>query len=468
MGLLIMKDYLAIIRKLDFVDLFKYGRFGISYAVEFDGSIQNHANDDDLFAALTSRMNMYEYSFEYLIIHFKCQEISGQRIEVDIKDVQGLYTFDEEAKKEMSISFDPRIQLHVSPWADKFKNLQQELNIEQTKRGIDNLWAIWKLPKEDRAKCEELITPEIVKEVFRELYTYERPSGHLPVWVYLLRYERHCSYPKDKLGFFGDAIHVFCNYKEGKELDGEVAEGTASFSALPKYEPNFEPLYDIVKSTPFAEKTQEETHCRFAMVAPLFFFLKNKFADGMSYENKIISYSKEIGGFECSIAVYLLGLALGYDKTYDAFYETAELQFFKKRKEESSPSKSDECPKDVHDIETDNNGVGFVEEKGETEMNALAASGAIAAQQTSGSAQPHQGKLLFPGCEEEKKLPIAWMRKGNSPKTIKPAFNEEELRELMTAGYNKVEKFTDAVKKEIKNKGYDPEAEEKRLAKKKK
>lgn len=154
-----MKDYLSIIRKLDFVDLFKYGQFGISYAVVFDGHFDHHADDDELFNRLTSRMNMYEYSFEYLIIHFKsAEEDNAQYKLIDIRNVQGVYTFDAEAKKEMSISFDNRIQLHVSPWSEKFEKLQQKLNIKQSIRGVYNLWDIFGLAEEDRRKCEELIT----------------------------------------------------------------------------------------------------------------------------------------------------------------------------------------------------------------------------------------------------------------------------------------------------------------------
>ena len=40
-------DYLAIIRKADFVDLFKYGKLNVYSAINFDGNIKAHANDDD-------------------------------------------------------------------------------------------------------------------------------------------------------------------------------------------------------------------------------------------------------------------------------------------------------------------------------------------------------------------------------------------------------------------------------------
>lgn len=36
-------DYLAIIRKADFVDLFKYGKLNVYSAIDFDGNIKAHA-----------------------------------------------------------------------------------------------------------------------------------------------------------------------------------------------------------------------------------------------------------------------------------------------------------------------------------------------------------------------------------------------------------------------------------------
>ena len=109
-------DYLAIIRKADFVDLFKYGKLNVYSAIDFDGNIKAHANDDDLFEKLTKSMNLFEYSFEYMVIHFVSDNGNEYPYPINIEDVRGLYTFDEEARKEMNVSFDSRIRLHVSPW----------------------------------------------------------------------------------------------------------------------------------------------------------------------------------------------------------------------------------------------------------------------------------------------------------------------------------------------------------------
>ena len=118
-------------------------------------------------------------------------------------------------------------------------------------------------------------------------------------------------------------------------LDGEVAETTEIYHELIKLKgENFDTLYRTVSNTSLKDQTQQVANCNFAIVAPLFLFLRDKFSDGMEHipEEGFISYAKKVGGFECSVAVYLLGLVLGYDKTYDAFYEAADLRIFDPQK----------------------------------------------------------------------------------------------------------------------------------------
>ena len=479
-----MKDYLAIIRKLDFVDLFKYGHFTISYAVPFDGNVSEHANDEELFDALTSRMNMYEYSFEYLIVHFIGGEYEGEYISIDIRNVCGVYTFDMEAKKEMSISFDSRIQLYVSPWAEKFKKLQQKLSIKQCMRGVDNLWTIFGLPEEDRIKCEEIVTPEAVREVFRELYLYERPFGDLPIWTYLLRYERHSFYPKDMIGFFCDFIHVYCNYTKKQELNGEIAESTQLYPQLIACKkPQFQDLYQIVESSALSQLTEQASGCRFSIAAPLFLYLKSHFSDGLQHkpDEKFISYSKKIGGFEFSIAVYLLGIALGYDKTYDAFYETAELQFFKKKSVTEAPSEKKGGLEDAASTfpQTNETNAGIKNESSADTQESTIGKESNSTQLSVQDDKPKNPPVcvqedLFGGeydSDEDHKSPIMWMKKktkGKGKVDVRPVFNDEEQYKLSEQGYEPIDRFTANIKETIASWGYNPEIEKMRKTKNKK
>lgn len=441
MGILIMNNYLSIVRRADFIDLFKYGHFNIFHVVKFSGNIEEYANDDLLFEHLTSRMNMYEYSYEYLIIHFSSESETSSFTTINIKDVQNLFAFNEEAKKEMSIRFDSRIQIHISPWAEKFDKLHKKLLFNQSMLGVNNIWAIFDLPIEDITKCREIISDHTISEVFRQFYSNESISGKLPLWNYLLRYERHSFYPKNMRGFFCDFIHIVCNWKSGKTIDEDVAETTNIYpKIINSIDDKFQTLVDVVNNSPLAPLTQSATNCEFFKVAPLFLFLKDKFIEGMEHRptKDYISYIKSFG-LEGKLALYLLGVILGYDKTYEAFYESTNLSFFKKQVEYPKEA-NNEIP------------INIVSENKSIDNNATMDSIV--------STNISQQDLLFPtGSDSSNPHPIMWMRKGND---IRPIMSKEEAKSL--TNYKQVRTFNELVLKSIESWGYNPEEEKLRFS----
>lgn len=324
-------QYLTIIRKAEFVDLFKYGHLYVRRVTAFDGDIQNLKDDVAKFKEVTSDMNLFEYSFEYLMLHISVEQEISCNPEIELSDVRGVYVFNEEAKKEMSISFDSRIQIHVSPWAPMFDKLQEILLQKQSMRGIDNLWKIFGLEETDKTKCAEVIDEQIISETFRELYAYERPQGELSPWVYLLRYERHSLYPRTMSGFFCDFIHVYINWMQQKELHGDVAESTELYNQLNK--DKFFDLVRVVKQSLLSQKCKNDIpDCNFYVVAPLYLYLKSLSGDNLEWGDnlkKIVVNSKKYLGFDFALATYLLGITLGYDGTYDCLYNHVGLSIFK-------------------------------------------------------------------------------------------------------------------------------------------
>lgn len=420
-------NYLAIIRKADFIDLFKYGKLNVFSSICFDGDVEAHADDDDLFGQLTRSMNLFEYSFEYMVMHFISDDGNEHPCSVSIENVRRLYTFDEEAKKEMSVSFDSRIRLHVSPWNEKFKTLHNNRLISQSKRGIDNLWAMFDLPETDRKKCESIITEDIVSEVFDELFSYRRPVGEQSIWTYLLRYDRHSYYPKNTKGYFCDYINVVCNWIAKEEKQGEDVEKAEIYAKIIDCaEDKFVLLSDMALSSPLPSRTDEGAGCKFAIAAPLFLLMKDKFRDGFYMDSKFVKYAKEFG-FEGSVAVYLLGLTLGYDKTYSAYYEFIKLRIF----------------------ETSDSAV----EIGSLNKSDLMHHAPIAKQ-----------GMLFPtesnvNSGNDKRRPIAWLYKRKC--VYYPAFDEEEIRRLKGEGLKILKSLSDQAKGEILKQGYEiPSMEE--------
>lgn len=452
-------DYLAIIRKADFVDLFKYGKLNVYSAIDFDGNIKAHANDDDLFEKLTKCMNLFEYSFEYMVIHFVSDNGNEYPYPINIEDVRGLYTFDEEAKKEMNVSFDSRIRLHVSPWGEKFKALHNNQLISQSKRGIDNLWAIFDLSETDRKMCESIITDDIVSEVFDELFSYKRPTGEQSIWTYLLRYERHSFYPKNTKGYFCDYIHVACNRLKKIELQEDVAETTELYSQIINCsKDDFASLSNIAVSSKLSSLTDEEARCKFAIAAPLFLLMKDKFSDGFRIDSKFINYAKKFE-LECYVAVYLLGLTLGYDKTYDAYYDFVKLPIFELRTENQEANKLDYVQEsNEKEIYSENRNENVaVDLSSEDTINGKDISTTdtnfLTIEQKSPLVQQGQ---LFVMESVNKKQPIAWLRlKNKNDNDFKPAFNDKEVSTLRSRGYKIAKRFSKEEKSYIISQGYE-------------
>lgn len=344
-----MAEYLSIIRKSDFVDLYKYGHLYVSNAIPFDGCISSHAEDKDLFDALTKYQNNYEYSFTYMLIHFESKDENERGpMQVFIEDICGVYTFDEDAKKEMSLTFDPRINIQVSPWTKLFEGLKQKMFFNQCIQGVRNLWQLFKLSQEDLAKCENTITKEVVEQFVDTLFDNKQPEGEYPLWLYLLRYERHAIYPMDKRGYACDMVHSVYNCLSETTVSEKVVEGSNIYKALMAVEESkasFTHIASLIDENPISKKTWDLTGVNYPRVAILFLYLKDLYGEGITKfpDKKDVNLWRKFVGESFPLAIYLLGLTLGHEKTLDTFYDNISLKIFKK------PDSSSE---DIQNIET--------------------------------------------------------------------------------------------------------------------
>ena len=132
--------------------------------------------------------------------------------------------------------------------------------------------------------------------------------------------------------------------------------------------------------------------------------MKDKFGSGFSIDFKTIDYAKTFG-FECSVAVYLLGLTLGYDKTYDAYYDFVKLPIFELRTENQEANKLD-----------------LVQESNEKEIY---------------SENRNENVAVDLSSED------------------KPAFNDKEVSTLRSMGYKIAKRFSKEEKSYIISQGYE-------------
>ena len=348
-----MTNYLALIRKADFTDLFKYGRLHINndMKTDFSCSVEELPSHPEVFHHLTHFANSFDSAFAYLIIHYVKASSNGLANDVNIEEVQNIYPLDFESKEAFAMSFDERIRIENPIWPESVWSLQKQQQFSDCLKGAANLREILGF-KDSDYKCKEIISDDIVREVVNELYDDIRPSGNLSIWVYLLRYERHSFYPQNVLGCFMDMANVVCNRQQKQEVDESSVMQTNIYRFLTELRKNEKhkigDIHDKIIDSPelkiFLEKTREyEPQVDFTIVATLFFYVKYTYKEDFHYKEKdviSISSGKEKFGFEFELAAYLLGIIKGHLHTYDCMYDMLPLPIFKKASNAQSLSGS--------------------------------------------------------------------------------------------------------------------------------
>ena len=304
---------------------------------DFSCSVEELPSHPEVFFNLTHFANSFDSAFAYLIIHYVKDSTKGLANNVYIEEVQNIYPLDFESKEVFAMSFDERIRIENPIWPDSVWNLQKQQQFNDCLKGAANLRAILGFSKSDH-ECKKIISDDIVREVVNELYEENRPTGDLPIWVYLLRYERHSYYPQSTLGYFMDMVNVVCNRMASREVEEDDIKNTQIFVLLDslrkhpelQYEQIYRWLVENTAAQGFFKKIDEyESRVDFSKVATLFMILRNKYKEDFFYEKKFIAYCKSFG-FEFELAAYLLGIVLGHEHTYDCMYDMLPLSIFKK------------------------------------------------------------------------------------------------------------------------------------------
>ena len=339
-----MANYLALIRKADFVDLFKYGSLHVNRDMirQFSCKVEDLPNREPIFNDLTFFANAFDSTFEYLFIHY--ESLLGRANDVNIANVRGIYPLDYEARTELSLTLDPRIKINNPLWPDAVFTLQKRQSVQNCKNGVSNIWNIYKL-SDSIDSVNAIITDTIIKEIVDELYENRRPSGDLPIWVYLMRYERHAFYPNNTIGAFMDTVNAIFNYHQKREVDSAEIESTMIMQFLyycNEKDPNMQfsevlqRLYSEPKIANFVNLSKSiESKYDIIIIATLFYIYRNRYKEEFEYEPEW--ERGKANGIEFSISCFMLGCILGHEHTYDCLYEHLPLEIFESKKVEPVP-----------------------------------------------------------------------------------------------------------------------------------
>ena len=329
-----------MLRKSDFVDLFKYGHIFVQQAVVFDGDFSLHAQDRELFEQVTYQLNDFDYSIEYLILHHTSSAYQRAPFCLNIEQVQNVYALDQMASSQLKMSLDSRIVINVSPWEDFFVELEEKRWWRQAQKGIDILWHKFQLDSALQTECQKLFPETDALTLYRHKKRGGTLVGDHSALVYLTCYGRHDFYPQKARGFFCDLVHSYTNYASKQELL-QVQQPELLTSNL-KDEPDFKNVLNAFKKGVEAickDMIQQCPNYHHYITGPLFFQLKKLAEEKVLLDDSIVEYVLELhkeyggleyGGLDVPLAIYLLGIILGRENLYDSYYDDCKLPCFQK------------------------------------------------------------------------------------------------------------------------------------------
>lgn len=326
-----MKNYILLLRKDDIVDLFKYGKW-IPYCpyITFDGDIDKLSQDEKACKSLFKSANPFDYSTEYYLLHVVSD--TSKLSKFTINDVEGVYALDQQSQM-IGIELSPAITINPPIWNNAFHDFQVITAIDNCTRGIKNVEELFEIQLNFKKKgfADDKVIKEVVDETINNARPVGKPLDNSSIWVYLLRYERHHNYPNDMRGFFIDAVHVYNNFVKGEEIDAPMHEKSTTGKYIVSLPPNtkyMELLASISLTSDYKAKSDKIFKDYYA-IAPLFLKLKDTFKNGINLNEQYSGfdfdqYAEQLKkpGYDKVIkyCLYLLGISLGWQGTYQSCY----------------------------------------------------------------------------------------------------------------------------------------------------
>lgn len=329
-------NYIFLIKKSDFVDLFKFGRISVFCAsVPFDGDIEKARNNETLADKLFKQASPFEYSMEYYLVHISSDKKKLKQI--NIGDVCHIFALDHNSLK-VGLDLNPPIKLDAPLWPFAYERFQISLMQKSAEEGVDNTFEAFGLDFD--VKRKKFISKKDISTIMTLSYQGRRPAGAMSIWVYLLMYERHQYYPKDTRGYFLDALHVWANYLKHQEFDIPVSESRLGKKIIElPYNAKFDDLAKFVAMDKNVAKADKVFKGFFKMVA-LFLLLKNEFQNGLETQglyfgrhiSELLPILEGYGMEDLKLSLYLLGLSLGHELTYQYVYQLRKYPFLEWKK----------------------------------------------------------------------------------------------------------------------------------------
>ena len=325
-------EYLGIIHRNDLNILFKKG-YIVLCTIHVKTISGNDSVPEEYIRELLKNVSPFDYTSEYVFIKFLRERKWLKRDcknNIEYKEVQSIIPLDLVAKKDMEMSFNKMIKFVEPLWGTYVDDFSQSLFSENKCKGASACLEILGIKVEKPLK--DLDDEDLIIKVTNYRFQKENLDENSSIWQYLLMYERHEPYPSNCLGYFYDSVHVFVNYTFKKEYltmpKTEILKVLNLIDRQSRYD--FEYIVCELKNNKCAERYIEKCTrkgIRQYILIPIYFYLLNLFSLP-NYQSLMKDYCrnsfKRLYEKEYKLAVYLVGLRLGFDSINEIYYQKLE------------------------------------------------------------------------------------------------------------------------------------------------
>ncbi|NCD11091.1 MAG: hypothetical protein EOL93_00945 [Epsilonproteobacteria bacterium] len=320
----------TIISREELIKLIKFGTIYQSINYIFDEKNKD-LKIEELLKALP-----YDDELGFVIVKFTYNESSAfdsikTLIELDIKDIINIFCLSNQALEFYKTKFNPNIKFKLFENLKLIENINKYKVIEDKKKGVKALAEIFKLElKNNQGKLDE--------EYIQELLNYKE-IGYLnqdfrSFYHDIFCYERKNSFFKEDVGFLSDvtALNKMQDIRTNKEIflsgNFDIKLGNPS----DKDKKIKELVDNTLNKLPDNEKKDELI--KKILIGTI--FLKSKSL--LDSEKREINYWDEFLNLihefkndyfeETKIALWYIGVFLGYKYLYDDYYKQLDLNIF--------------------------------------------------------------------------------------------------------------------------------------------
>lgn len=332
------KLYIAWVKTNDFDNLFKYGYTHLDESLAREVSLGTEYYD--VAVRLQEHIPVFEYPMSYVMLLIR--KDGGESLNpVKIEEVEEVTPLDNECRKFLSSQFDKRIVMGNVNVEAAVKEIQIHQMTSNSNFGAKALWKILKI-KQPIEEIQDKIGWNALEENSKNIYENTSPSGVQSIYSYILGYRRHGLYPKETVGFFCDSLHIAYNFIYKKNMLYEELEVDPGMKRLMSV--NRTEKYDKLLRDPIINEIQSKIDSKinseinlgkvsFVELSSLFQIYRSLLCKEGLTKDGVDSLKKEQrlrDPLLFNMAVFMLGVSLGYSNCYSTYYDYIKPPIFYK------------------------------------------------------------------------------------------------------------------------------------------